>query len=291
MRALFKSLSRREFRRSESYVVDETAGFNSVNDSIMSTFIKENEQSPVTTADQNTRNWIATWMTVGGMAGVGVLGFFVIFFAADRSSGSQMVLGSLLPLLGTWVGTVLAFYFAKANFESAARNTKEILGMRDRLESIVVESVMLRISETTVTKKILGAAETAESQKVTELTAMMRAAGRNRLPILAANNIPLYAVHLSTLTDFVASLVLDSARGGKQPDEVTIADLRAADVRLYQKIIAWVCVKTGSTLADAKQAMEATPNCSDVFVTASGLPSDPVLGWITNVDIGLRSKA
>ena len=78
------------------------------------------EQANASAADQDTRNKIAFWITLGGMIGVTILGIVVIGFAEQgqsRSDAARLVFGSLLPLLGTWVGTVLAFYFAKANFE------------------------------------------------------------------------------------------------------------------------------------------------------------------------------
>jgi hypothetical protein len=45
------------------------------------------------------------------------------------------------------------------------------------------------------------------------------------------------------------------------------------------------------SVADAKSAMENTPNCQDVIVTEHGLRAEPVLGWISNVDIGRISQA
>jgi hypothetical protein len=118
---------------------------------------------------------------------------------------------------------------------------------------------------------------------------MMRENGRSRLPVLNSDGSALYIVHLSTLTDFIAGQAVSASPGAKAVTDLTIADLKAGDARLYQQILAWACVKTTATLADAKLAMETTPNCSDVFVTVSGRPSDPVVGWLTNVEIDLRS--
>ena len=35
---------------------------------------------------------------------------------------TQLLLSSLLPLFGTWVGTLLAFYFSRENFKAAAES-------------------------------------------------------------------------------------------------------------------------------------------------------------------------
>lgn len=49
-------------------------------------------------------------------------------------------------------------------------------------------------------------------------------------------------------------------------------------------------VAESATLADAKAAMEATPNSQDVIVTATGKNNAPMLGWISNVDIARLSQ-
>jgi hypothetical protein len=247
------------------------------------------EQAIASTADQFTRNRIAFWITFGGLIAVTILGIVVIWFAQDRSDAAKLVFGSLLPLLGTWVGTVLAFYFAKANFESAAKNTKDLLGITERLRSTLVESVMLKMTDPSVIKKTLVPPEKPESLKIAELVKIMRDNRRNRLPVLNSDSSPLFVIHLSTLTDFISTQALTP--GAKPVTDLTISDLQTLDPQLYQQILAWTCVKLGATLAEAKLAMETTPNCSDVFVTTSGRPSDPVVGWITNVEIGLRSSA
>ena len=250
------------------------------------------EQAIASAADQQTRNRIAFWITFGGLIAVTILGIFVILLAAknDRGDAAKLVFGSLLPLLGTWVGTVLAFYFAKANFESAAKNTKDLLGITERLRSTPVESVMLKITDPSVIKKTLVTPEKPESLKIAELVKIMRDNRRHRLPVLNFDNSPLFVIHLSTLTDFISTQALSAPAGAKPVTDLTISDLQTVD-ELYQQILAWTCVKLGATLAEAKLAMETTPNCSDVFVTTSGRKSDPVVGWITNVEIGLRSSA
>jgi len=60
---------------------------------------------------------------------------------------AQLVFTSILPLLGTWVGTVLAFYYTKENFESASRATLEaVRSGSQRLESTRVADKMMPTS-------------------------------------------------------------------------------------------------------------------------------------------------
>jgi len=252
------------------------------------------EQPIVSAADQETRNRIAFWITLGGLVAVTILGIVVIFLAhgaRNKSDAAQLVFGSLLPLLGTWVGTVLAFYFAKANFESAAKNTKDLLGITERLRSTPVESAMLKMTEPTVTKKILVPPENSQSLKIAELVKLMRDNRRNRLPVLNSDSSPLFVIHLSVLTDYISTKALGATGESRPVSELTISDLQTDDAQLYQKILAWACVRQDTTLAEAKRAMEDLPGCADVFVTTAGRKLDPVVGWLTNVEIGLRSSA
>src|SRR5689334_5156636 len=40
---------------------------------------------------------------------------------------SKYVLGVLLPVIGAWVGTVLAFYFGQVNFEAASKSAANLV--------------------------------------------------------------------------------------------------------------------------------------------------------------------
>jgi CBS domain-containing protein len=198
------------------------------------------EQAIASAADQETRNRIAFWITFGGLIAVTILGAFVILLATknDKGDAAKLVFGSLLPLLGTWVGTVLAFYFAKANFESAAKNTKDLLGITERLRSTLVESVMLKMTDPSVIKKTLVPPEKPESLKIAELVKIMRDNRRHRLPVLNSDNSPLFVIHLSTLTDFISTQALSAPAGAKPVTDLTISDLQTVD-ELYQQILAW----------------------------------------------------
>ena len=51
---------------------------------------------------------------------------------------SKYVLGVLLPVIGAWVGTVLAFYFGQVNFEAASRSAANLvrqLSPREKLQA------------------------------------------------------------------------------------------------------------------------------------------------------------
>ena len=65
-------------------------------------------------------------LTVLGLLGLAAIG--AASFSKNESFGQvKDILGMLLPVLGTWVGTVLAFYFSKENFIAAAQQTSNLV--------------------------------------------------------------------------------------------------------------------------------------------------------------------
>lgn len=232
--------------------------------------------------DGKTRNQLAVGIVLFSAAAVAILGAIAIWNDTDKS---DQVLGQILPLLGTWVGTVIAFYFAKDNLESAARTTKEILTLEGRLKGVKVEEAMIPIGSVEGLRKVTKCGD-IDSLKVSEVLTEMK---RNRLPIVDEHGALCLIVHKSTLTEFLTTQALE---GNAKPKDLTFKEFKAADKPLYTKLKAFAFISSADTLSEAKRSMEEhSKDCADVFVTASGQSSEPVLGWITNAEIGRRSQA
>src|SRR5689334_7338076 len=105
-----------------------------------------------TPSDGKTREFLAITVTLASLVGVIALGITVILLGKnkDQSVVAKDVLSTMLPLIGTWVGTVLAFYFSKANFEAAQQSVaamaKQVSG-QEKLKSIPVSSKMIKIGD------------------------------------------------------------------------------------------------------------------------------------------------
>ena len=68
---------------------------------------------------------------------------------------AKYVLGVLLPVIGAWVGTVLAFYFGQVNFEAASRSAANLvrqLSPREKLQAKPADQAMMKINEVTAFK-------------------------------------------------------------------------------------------------------------------------------------------
>src|SRR5829696_2303043 len=90
---------------------------------------------PSSPRDAAIRRWLAA-----GIVGASILGIVVVSIVAISTAGktraetSRLVFSSVLPLPGTWVGTVLAFYFARENLAAATESTLRLAGIEtDRL--------------------------------------------------------------------------------------------------------------------------------------------------------------
>jgi hypothetical protein len=70
----------------------------------------------------------------------------VAILAADkgqRDSITRLVFVSVLPLFGTWVGTILAFYFASRNLETATASTLNLAQATARLAGIPTAATLV----------------------------------------------------------------------------------------------------------------------------------------------------
>src|SRR4051794_9075198 len=83
-----------------------------------------------------------TKLVLWGTVAILVTGVFFAYEALTSTSSPdqiklafsilQYVLGVLLPLWGTWIGTILAYYYSKDNFEVANKSVQQLV---DKLTS------------------------------------------------------------------------------------------------------------------------------------------------------------
>ena len=125
-----------------------------------------------------------------------------IAVADNKEPTARLVFTSVLPVLGTWVGTVLAFYFARENLEAATKSALDLTG---------------RETETPVTKVMIPEADfvtldLAADQKASRRQAHRRAredAGESSAVAARADprrgGAVLCVIHDSTLTAYAES--------------------------------------------------------------------------------------
>jgi hypothetical protein len=143
---------------------------------------------------------------------------------AQRNSRKQASWSSTLHshYWATWIGTVLAYYFSRKNFESANQSVECMVTLTadQKLGLILVEKEMLRPGQITLYQ--IPAGKTPKDVLLKDLRS--RISGKIiRLPIVDSNGAVLYIVHQSGLFKFVA----EQAMAGKAADidKLTLQDL------------------------------------------------------------------
>ena len=237
---------------------------------------------------------VTTWALVAILSIVSVIivvaGINAIWgSAADRMIQffdiSKYVLGVLLPVIGAWVGTVLAFYFGQVNFEAASKSAANLvrqLSPREKLQAEMAANAMMKINEVTSFKN--PPEKTEADITIKELIdkgfEKDKSRLRQRLPILDDAGRGKYVLHRSTIDAFVAPK--------KHPPDVDETTLSLKDLLEDSKLKDFIVnsflpLAPDRTLADAKDLLDKNPQCLDILVTQDGTKNGIVAGWITNV--------
>ena len=228
-----------------------------------------------------TRSWLA--YTLVGLSTVGIVAIsgILLWFAKSPYRAGRLVFAGVLPLLGSWVGTVLAFYFSRESIEAATSSAERLTNInRDRnLKNIPVTKYMIPLDKIDAIRVDAGDERTV---KLIDITG----SNNTRSPIFDTENKIRYMIHRSLADRFIASLVVSGKADQSAVKNLTLADMVSDQEIAKIMTTSFVTVKSEDTLASAKEAMEITPSCQDVFVTKDGTKASVVLGWITNVEIG-----
>jgi hypothetical protein len=211
-----------------------------------------------------------------------------------------LIFSSILPLLGTWVGTVLAFYYTKENFEAASRSTLEaVRSGSQRLASTPVADKMLPANA--IVKAIIPSGKGIDDLPLKDIGDLFDKAlpsGQKVSRLLFVNDKGgcVGIVHRSVWMEILnlgatqtPAVDLSKDNLGKLLLEPYVTSISKTFKDFVASTLAYIAVDR--TLADAKAAMEAKPLCQDVIVTATGKSDEPMQGWVSNVDIARLSQA
>jgi hypothetical protein len=208
----------------------------------------------------------------------------------EVSTAAKEILAVLLPLIGTWVGTVLAFYFGRDTYHAAAVETR--LSMGQQL-SKPATTIGIALHEFTGTS--LKVADDAAALKVTiadlrTLFADLRSKGYFRVPVLTRDMVPLYVIHSEPLQGYVNTLFSTGSTAAELGNK-TLADMLDDPVHGPRVKRSFTTVGTDATVADVKNKLAASAPAQDAFITQNGRADGAVIRWITNNDIQEAAKA
>lgn len=250
----------------------------------------------------NFTDMLAYWVVILAFVGIFVLGYVVLSW--DHSADTtKYVFAAILPLLGTWVGTVLAHYFQKENLAAATKSISDMaktVGNPGTLASLAAKDFMIPSGKIiTLPPALQGQPDNAIPLR--DIVTHLKTNQKDRLPLFAENKgsgAAKCVVHLSNIEKYLADKAVSAAAG------LDLTTLKLADLILLPDgqlapmfKSSFSLIKESATLADAKAAMDSMTsapgvagNCYDIFVTATGSASEPVLGWITNDIINENAK-
>jgi hypothetical protein len=190
------------------------------------------------------------------------------------------------------VGTILAFYYSKDNFDAASKSTQDLVDKitGTKLDSIPAREAMMGISEVKTLRL-----EEGKSYLLKELiTNEDYLKTYNRLPVLKADMTPKYIVYRSIVDKFIASKAMNN-----EETSTLSLDSMVQDPIFSKYLRAFIPVQPDDSLSLVKALMDRTVidkdenkdvYVADAFVTQKGTLDSPVIGWITNVGINKFSK-
>ena len=267
----------------------------------------------LTSDDEKLRGSIATRVLKYGTLTLSIIGAIIIIAgiillrtasdSVEKDKAISLIVNvfhALLPVIATWVGTVIAFYFGKANFEAASKSVqdmaKQITNSDDKLKAIKVSDrdVMRLFADISYNKDIAGKEDKDINVQKDLLDFIDTNKKGDRLPILNTEKIVRYILHESTINEFARKLSSGKypALKDKKFEEIALVlMIDSTDEEMKNKLTkSLVFVSKTATLFEAKEKMESNQWSQDVFVTENGNAAEPIIGWITNNKISELSK-
>lgn len=232
-------------------------------------------------SDGTPRTRVAMWTL--GVSGVAIVALGIVAIVVETDN-AMTILNAVLPMVASWVGTILAFYFGRENFESANRQVRELvqrLTPEERAKTPVT-GVMRRLTDMKYFKMEEGKSD--QDVTVAQLKDKL-SSDVSRLPVLEADEGPKYMIHQSRIANFLLE-------GGKETDTLaTFIDHWEKQNLRFGENNGFVVVSEKAALDEAKRKLDDAPTCQDIFVTKGGTVDEPLIGWISNARLARYLEA
>lgn len=219
----------------------------------------------------NFRDNLANYIVGLSTVALVIVGAIIIFKDGEDLSGSKLVYNSLLPLVGTWVGTILAFYFGSANYEAAASKYEKIIDKLtpELLDDVLVNQIM--ITKKTMVSKVWSK---IENLTVSQVIQFLKEVDKSRLPVLDKKGDIKYIIHESSLLGVGIESSGPEALG--ELGSKTMSEFVKSQVGIVDQIVK---INDDSKLEDARKELENNPKVKDIFVINS---KGELTGWLTD---------
>jgi hypothetical protein len=230
----------------------------------------------------NPKNIIA--ISIAGLAVVTTLWITGNAMICKNEGGMDIVTKSILPLVATWMGAIIAYYFAKDNFNAAADRYDSMinkLSPEDKMRSKSIEKEMIPIKD----MKTFQFREMKDKSILKDIQSASVMEGLHRFIFLEEKRC-CYIVHRSIFDRFISKKLIqfENLNDGKNSDvrALTLGNLmEEKDEAIFNFVHrSIVYLPLTGNLLDAKKALENNKFSQDVIITKNGRSDEEVLGWI-----------
>ncbi|MCV9929746.1 CBS domain-containing protein [Flavobacterium sp. LS1R49] len=207
------------------------------------------------------RDLIAKILLIGSF----VLLIAIVIYWMVCGDEPERLFSLLAPLISTWIGTLLAFYFGRESFEAASKSYNEIINKisPDILDDILVKQVMID-KFTMVSIDVTNPMITTFDLKA--LRDFLDSINKTRLPILEGGKIKCI-VHKSTFSDELL--------------KITPANTLSDFINANPIVVQFEVINETQKVEDARKLINEK-NCKDLFVVDG---NNLVVGWLTDTQI------
>jgi hypothetical protein len=225
----------------------------------------------------NSKNIIAVGISLMSLFIIAYVSIFSLNCSGDKPD-YDFISKSVIPVVGTWMGTILAFYFTRENFQAATDQYNRVL---DRLTPEQVLSKTFAKDIMTPLHSIirLDYLILKDRSIITEILRNQNNASINRFLFFDGYKCK-YIIHRSTFDSYL----LDKHDGVLDISTLTLIDfIEEKDIK-YSKYVkeGIVFIREEATLLEAKILFDNNPNSQDIIVTKSGKADEDVIGLVTN---------
>src|ERR1035437_4750866 len=150
--------------------------------------------------NNRTRLWLTIILVGLGLVSLIIIGFTIIYLSSkgERFDSSKWVFNAIIPLIASWIGTILAYHFGRENYEAA---TKHALALsKETIEEIKVENIMIDV-KTIYYQKIDP--EDYDKTLINKLIEDYSRAEKDRILIFSKGVCPQLIIHRSTLAEYL----------------------------------------------------------------------------------------
>ncbi len=211
----------------------------------------KSEPSPGDENKSKGNIWTRNLIAIGTILLSGIILILLIIFnwsiincPGEKLDHVKELFALLLPVIGTWVGTVLAFYFTRENFEAANKSVNtlvnRVLSPAEKLKDMKVPEVMMKTDLFAL--KAVANYEAFTKCTIKDLVEKMIGDHSEKLPILEENSLKfIFLIYLTTLERFLLGIRQETIHlkrdEKKDYDKLTIRDMFDSDYQKAKQIL------------------------------------------------------